>query len=74
MPVLCLAAHPTAPGVGYAGTQGGGVAVTKDGGATWATNNAGIDDVFVDAIAFDPTNPTVVYAGTAGAGVFKMAP
>ena len=74
VPVLCLAAHPTAPGVVYAGTQGGGVAVTKDGGASWATNNAGLDDVFVDAIAFDPTNPTVVYAGTAGAGVFKMAP
>jgi hypothetical protein len=64
---LALAVDPETPTTLYAGTDGGGVFKTTDGGASW---NAGLTNRMVLALALDPQTPTTLYAGTYG-GVFK---
>ena len=78
--VSAIAVHPTNPDIAYAGTPGGGLYRTLDGGNTW---KALLDDAMslsVGAIAIDPANPSTVYVGTgeensglfAGVGVYRI--
>lgn len=49
----------------YAGTAGGGVWSTTDGGAEWAPLTDHVPTgLAIGALAVDPANPSVVYAGT----------
>jgi photosystem II stability/assembly factor-like uncharacterized protein len=59
--VRLLGIAPTAPSTLYAiiGGRGGGLSISKDGGATW-TATAFMQDVW--ALAIDPTNPNTMYA------------
>ena len=69
--VLSLAINPETPLVVYAGTRGGGVFKTTDGGTNWRAVNTGLTNTDVVSLAINPQNPLVVYAGTHGGGVFK---
>ncbi|MFZ5863947.1 MAG: di-heme oxidoredictase family protein [Nitrospirota bacterium] len=64
--VPALDNRPTAV---YAGTSGGGVFRSDDGGATWSAL-AGLPDRTVYAVALDPRIPTTLYAGTP-TGVYR---
>ncbi len=83
--ILALAVDPTTPDVVYAGVAArrlgtGGVLVTRDGGATWASGRSGLEDprdtsesppfryLPVNALLADPSTPGVVWAGTGGNG------
>lgn len=59
--VLCLAVDPLNSAVVYAGTRGGGILRSDDGGQSWT--NAGLAGRVVKAIAASCTEPGVVYAG-----------
>ena len=67
--VLCLAVHPTNPNIVYAGTQGGYVYKTTDGGTGWERKKSFGSDVL--SLAIDPQNHTTVYAGTEAVGLWK---
>jgi hypothetical protein len=69
--IQALAIDPTTPATVYAGTPGGGVFKSTDGGASWAAVNSGLTNTNVFALAIAPTTPTTVYAGTIHGGVFK---
>jgi photosystem II stability/assembly factor-like uncharacterized protein len=68
--VVTLVVDPVVPAIAFAGTTGSGVLKTTDGGASWATADAGLPTNNVLALAIDPANPSTLYAGT-DAGVFK---
>jgi ligand-binding sensor domain-containing protein len=53
----------------YAGTSGGGLLRSDDGGATWRALE-GLSERIVYAIALDPRIPSTVYVGTP-AGVYR---
>ena len=69
--VYSLAINPQNPLVVYAGTDGGGVFKTTDGGTNWRAVNTGLTNTDVLSLAINPQNPLVVYAGTHGGEVFK---
>lgn len=52
----------------FAGTKGGGVFRSADGGATWLASNAGLANTDVCALAADAAGR--LFAGTRGGGVF----
>ncbi|MBF0495694.1 MAG: hypothetical protein HQK58_03830 [Deltaproteobacteria bacterium] len=54
----------------YAGTYGGGVFKTTDGGNSWANTKSGMTNTIVRALAVKPAG--TVYAGTHD-GVFKTS-
>jgi photosystem II stability/assembly factor-like uncharacterized protein len=66
--ITSVAFHPTNPGVIWAGTPGGGLWRTVNGGAVWVPltdnmpNTLGISDVVVH-----PTNPNILYISTGDA-------
>ena len=71
-----LAIDPVHPNIIYAGTLGGGVFKSTDGGEHWSHASQGIntgmsfgDNIY--SLAVDARNPDVVYAGTAGGGIFQ---
>ena len=51
---------------GMTASQAGGVGILKstDGGATWATLNSGLDDLYVGSLRMHPTNPDILFAAT----------
>jgi len=65
-----LAIDPANPATLYAGTSGGGVFKSSNGGESWAAINAGLTNTFVYSLAVDPSAPATLYAGTFS-GVFK---
>jgi photosystem II stability/assembly factor-like uncharacterized protein len=70
--VRALVIDPATPTTLYAGTEGGGVYRTDDGGALWnAVNDDDLVSENVLALAIDPATPATLYAGTNDAGVFK---
>ncbi len=72
--VLALAADPSTLGTVYAGTWGGSVLISQDGGSSFyllkenIANNAPIGSL---AIAHRTPDTTTWYAGTLGSGVFR---
>lgn len=71
--LLCLAIDPVTPSTLYAGSGGGGVSRSIDGGATWTVANAGLVDSWVWSLAIHPLTPGVLYAGTDSGGVFRSS-
>lgn len=65
--VRCLAADPSRPGRVWAGTQGQGMLVSDDAGATWS--NDGLDGTIVKSLT--ATADGGVYAGTKPPLVFE---
>jgi photosystem II stability/assembly factor-like uncharacterized protein len=56
--------HPTNPSTMFAGSSGGGVWKTEDGGKAWYPASTMLANFSVTCLALDPTNPDAVYAGT----------
>lgn len=79
--VRALAIHPTLPNTMWAGTAGGGIWWTTNGGNSWSPLSDFLPCLAVASLVFDPTNPSTLYAGTgelvgsnssiAGVGIFK---
>src|SRR6266478_6192589 len=76
--------HPADANTIYAGSVGGGVWKTTDGGASWTPLTDLLASLGASALAMDPKDPSVLYAGTGewytasnrgdsirGAGIFK---
>ncbi len=61
--IRALAIDPLSPSTVYAGTPGGGVLKSTNGGATWSASNNGLTNANVRALAIDPRTPNTVYAG-----------
>jgi hypothetical protein len=76
--VDAIAIDPQSPATLYAGTGGGGVFKSINGGASWSAVNTGLKNGYgmdvrvAESLAIDPQNPTTVYAGTLD-GVFKSS-
>lgn len=62
--IKALAIHPTNGAILYAGSAGGGVWKTSDGGQSWSPKMHDEDSLAIGAIALDPSDPDTVYAGT----------
>jgi hypothetical protein len=79
--IRALAIHPTVPATMFAGSVGGGIWKTTDGGAMWAPVDDFMANLAVSTIVFTPGSPSIMYAGTGegfynadgirGAGIFK---
>src|SRR5258708_30852181 len=79
--VRAFAIDPLTPTTLYAGTLGGGVFKSANGGGSWDAINTGLmTNTDVAALAIDPLTPTTLYAGTplaflgtfhSNSGVFK---
>ncbi|MBI4464982.1 MAG: hypothetical protein HY647_09785 [Acidobacteria bacterium] len=69
--VRAVAMNPANPAIIYAGTIGGGVFKSANGGTTWSAANAGLTSRLVLSLAMDPSTPDTLYAGTIGGGIFK---
>jgi hypothetical protein len=69
--VVCIRYSPVQSGLVYAGSWGGGVYRSADGGLTWSSASAGLENLYINSLAVDPTNAAVAYAGTYGKGIFK---
>jgi photosystem II stability/assembly factor-like uncharacterized protein len=70
--IVALAVHPAAPSIVFAGTYGGGVFTSRDGGASWSPMNQQPPNLLIRALTIDAGSSTL-YAGTDGAGVFTIA-
>jgi photosystem II stability/assembly factor-like uncharacterized protein len=58
------------PQVLYAGTKGGGIYKSVDGGGSWEGKNAGLDDPTIFGIATHPHHQDTLFVGTDG-GIFR---
>jgi hypothetical protein len=67
--VSALVIDPSNPATLYAGTDGGGVFKSTNGGGSWSPANNGLSNTYVSVLAIDPSNPATLYAG--GDGMFK---
>src|SRR5437763_4353554 len=59
-----LLINPTDPNIMYAGSVGGGVWKTTDGGASWNPLTDLLASIGISAMAMDPQDPNTLYAGT----------
>ena len=65
-----VAISPSDPGVVFAGTHGGGVFKSTDGGTAWHPANSGLGGSEIRAIAVHPTDPNRIFVGS-WAGLFR---
>jgi photosystem II stability/assembly factor-like uncharacterized protein len=61
------------PAMIYAGSWGGGVYKSVNGGASWNRASRGLGNLTVVSLAVDPINPEIIYTGTYRDGVWKSA-
>lgn len=61
--------HPLTPSTIWAGSAGGGIWRTDDGGVNWNPVDDFLANLAVCCMVMDPTNPDIIYAGT-GEGFF----
>ncbi|MGH2745657.1 MAG: hypothetical protein ACRDN8_24840 [Thermoleophilaceae bacterium] len=76
-----IVVHPKNANVLWAGSVGGGVWRTDDGGQSWGPVDDFMANLAVTTMVMDPTDPNVIYAGTGegfsnidalrGAGIFR---
>ena len=81
--IRALAIHPAKPDTIFAGSVGGGIWKTVNGGASWRAVDDFMPVLSVSSIVIDPANPNVMFAGTGegygnadslrGAGIFRSA-
>ena len=71
--IRSLAIAPGSPGELYAGTYGGGIFKSTDGGATWSSLSPAIRRQTVNAVAIDPSRPQTILVGTYNDGVWKSS-
>jgi hypothetical protein len=69
--VFSIAIDPNDPNTIYAGTPGGGIFKSSNGGENWSEVNTGLTHRTVRALVINPKDSNTVYAGTFGRGVFK---
>ena len=69
--VTTLAVDPALPSVLFAGTWGGGVYRSLDGGRSWRRSNAGLTDTDVIQVAISPHDPDTLLAATWYGGLFR---
>ncbi len=69
--IAAVAASPQDANRVYAGSWGGGVYRSDDGGLTWRWASRGLGNLTVVSMAADPSNPDIAYAGTYRGGVYK---
>lgn len=70
--ISALAVDPLNSLYVYAGTIGGGLFKSVDGGANWnSANSVDMAGTHIYVIAIDPGTPSTLYAGTIGNGMFK---
>jgi uncharacterized protein (DUF2141 family) len=62
--VLAIAVDPTDANIVYAGTAGGGLNRTLDGGATWTPLMDSALTSIIGAITIDPTDRNILFVGT----------
>ena len=65
-----LVVHPGNRNIVYAGTRGGGVFRSSDGGITWEERSNGLTRRHLRCLTMDPRRPEVLYAGTGPVGLF----
>ena len=68
--VLSLAIRPDNPGAIYVGTDGFGLEVTTDGGATWRQGSTDLRNRYVYDMVISDSRPEMMYVATDG-GVFE---
>jgi photosystem II stability/assembly factor-like uncharacterized protein len=56
--------HPQAPDLMWAGSVGGGVWRTEDGGGSWTPVDDLMANLAVSCLVMDPTDPNILFAGT----------
>jgi photosystem II stability/assembly factor-like uncharacterized protein len=79
--IRSLVVYPTKPDTMFAGSVGGGIWKTTNGGARWAPVDDFMAVLSVSSLVINPANPQVMFAGTGegygnadsirGAGIFK---
>jgi photosystem II stability/assembly factor-like uncharacterized protein len=79
--IRSLVIHPTNTSTMFAGSVGGGIWKTTNGGTTWQVVDDFMTNLAVASLAMNPANPSTMYAGTGegfynadgirGAGIFK---
>jgi hypothetical protein len=79
--IRSIAINPSNALTMYAGSVGGGIWKTTDGGASWQPLDDFMANLAVTSLVIDPANPSVLYAATGegfyngdalrGAGIFK---
>src|SRR5512140_3314472 len=69
--ITVFSASPSAPSRMYAGSWGGGVFRSDDGGLTWQGAGSGLGSLYIQSLAVDPQNADVVYAGTYTYGIYR---
>ncbi len=70
--ISALAINPANEAIIYAGSPGGGIWKTINGGVNWTPlvdNNSTLMSIF--ALTIDPNNQNIVYAGTSGSTLVK---
>ncbi len=68
--IRSLLIHPRQPNVMWAGSVGGGVWKTLDGGASWSPLYDFMANMAVSCLVMDPNDPDCIYAGT-GEGFYN---
>jgi len=79
--VRAILTHPDQPNTLWAGSAGGGIWKTTNGGFSWYPLNDFLPSLAITSLAMDPNDPDTIYAGTGegfgrlshlpGAGIFK---
>lgn len=69
--IVSLATDPIHPDTLYAGTWGGGVFKTTNGGVNWYPVNSGLGNSFIYSLAVNPLHPDMLYAGTYRGKLYK---
>ncbi len=69
--IISITIDPTHPNTLYAGTNGGKLFKSVNGGGSRYASNQGLSGMNISSLAIDPLNSSILYAGTFGGGVFK---
>jgi photosystem II stability/assembly factor-like uncharacterized protein len=62
--ILGLVVDPKNENIVYAGSFGGGMFKSVDGGDSWSSISRGLENPKIQSLAIDPANTNILYAGT----------
>ena len=69
--VTAIVIDPADPDVWYAGTGGGGIYKSINGGISWLPIQNGLGRAGITTLLIDPNDPMILYASTSGGGGYK---